>query len=87
MLIPREMILSGSLVGREITLNHTVKRLFPSQFSLRISNSVSSVQEKVQLGAHTFNTSLPFGLSSHLRRRERAGALRWQAGVAKNLAT
>lgn len=54
---------SDARVGHEIASNHTVRRLFPSQFSRRISVSVSCVQEEVQLAAHTFNTSLARGSS------------------------
>ena len=65
------MILSDTQVGREITSYHTVRGLFPSQFSFRISISVSAVQEKVQLGTHIFNTSLPLGSSPYLTKESR----------------
>ena len=80
---PREMILSAARVGREITLNHTVRRLFPSQFSFRFSISVSPVQEKVQLGTHILNTSSPFSSSLYLTNRKQARAFRCQAHVTK----
>lgn len=72
----RGRILSDSRVGHDMASNHTVKRLFPSQFSLRMSVSVGRVQEEVQLAAHTFNTSLAQGSSPPLTKTETAGASR-----------
>lgn len=77
------MILSDTRVGREIASRHTVRGLFPCQFSLRISISVSAVQQGVQLGTHIFNTSLPLGLSPCLTKGEQAGAFRCQADAAE----
>lgn len=77
------MILSDTRAGREIASHHTVRGLFPSQFSFRISIAVSVVQQEVQLGTHVFNTSLPLGLSPYLTKGEQAGAFRCQAAAAE----
>lgn len=72
---PRGRIFSDSRVGHDIASNHTVRRLFPSQLSCRISISVSGgIQEEGHLAGHTFNASLAWGSSRPLRNRELARA-------------